>query len=96
MTMRRTVIYLIEDISEDKTEIYIGKTKNFIVRKSGHYKTFGNQIKITIIDEVNSIHRCEWEPIETMWIQQFRGWGYKLHNKILGGKGKMWNPNMYA
>ena len=86
--VKQTLIYLIEDIPGGK--IYVGKTNNFVVRESGHRKKYGSQIKITIIDQVDSKRRQDWEPIETMWIQTFISWGFQLENKILGNKGTQW------
>ena len=87
MRVNHTIIYLIENISENKNVIYVGKTDNIVVRASGHRKKFGNQINITTIDTIQSKRRQDWEPIEIMWIQTFLSWGFLLPNKILGYRG---------
>lgn len=81
-----TYIYLVENCFEDPNKIYIGKTKNS--RKSTHKKKFGQQIKYTVIDKVNSLKYEDWEPLETFWIEQFRQWGFEVMNKRKkGGSG---------
>ena len=87
MRVNHTLIYLIENICENKNVVYIGKTDNMVIRSSGHRKAFGHQIEITIIDTIQSKRRQDWEPIETMWIQTFLSWGFLLPNKILGHRG---------
>jgi hypothetical protein len=81
-----TYIYLVENCFEDPNKIYIGKTKNS--RKSTHKKRFGQQIKYTVIDEVNSLKYEDWEPLETFWIHQFKQWGFEIMNiRKKGGSG---------
>lgn len=81
-----TYIYLIENCYGDLNKVYIGKTKNS--RKSTHMKTYGPQIKYTIIDEISSLKYEDWEPLETYWIEQFRQWGFEVLNKRKkGGSG---------
>lgn len=88
MKAKHTLIYLIENLPEGK--IYVGKTNDIDNRLWAHKKKFGSQIKLTIIDQVNSKRRPDWEPVETMWIQTFMSWGFQLENKILGNKGSQW------
>ena len=88
MRVKHTLIYLVENLPGGK--IYVGKTNNFVVRESGHRKKFGSQIKMTVIDQVESKRRQDWEPIEMMWIQIFLSWGFQMENKILGNKGPQW------
>ena len=81
-----TYIYLVENCYGDPNKVYIGKTKNS--RKTQHQKTFGKDIKYTIIDNIFSLNRAEWEPLETYWIEQFKQWGFNVINKRKkGGSG---------
>lgn len=81
-----TKIYLVTNCYNDANKVYIGKTINS--REKSHKKTYGNQIEYTYIDEVNSLNRKEWEPLETYWIQQFKQWGFEIMNiKKHGGGG---------
>jgi len=84
-----TYIYLVE---LSNNQFYIGKTKNPNKRKNNHNKTYGNII-FTIIDQINSLNRKDWKPIETMWIQSFIGWGFDVINPRKEGGGGMeyWN-----
>jgi hypothetical protein len=80
-----TYIYLVEI---GNNQVYIGKTVNKHKRKSIHKRTYGKDIKYTIIDQVNSFNHKQWKPIETMWIQSFIGWGFEVVNeKKEGGSG---------
>jgi len=81
-----TKIYLVTNCFNDPNKVYIGKTVN--TRKDNHTRTYGKQIEYTYIDEINSIHREDWEPLETYWIQQFMAWGFEVVNiKKIGGSG---------
>jgi hypothetical protein len=81
-----TKIYLVENCYGDPNKVYIGKTINS--RESNHKKTYGDQIIYTFIDEVNSLDRKYWEPLETYWIEQFKSWGFEIVNKRKkGGMG---------
>ena len=82
-----TYIYLIENLSNIVNEIYIGKTKNPKTRRMNHNVKHGHQIRFTIIDEIDSLDKKDWEPLESYWIEQFRQWGFKLKNKNKGGGG---------
>ena len=84
--IEKTKIYLITNINNNLNEVYIGKTKTS--RKYDHISKFGPQITYTYIDEINSLDKKDWEPLETYWIEQFKAWGFKLHNiKNKGGSG---------
>jgi hypothetical protein len=83
-----TYIYLIENIDNDPYKVYIGKTINPKLRKRNHKLTYGDDIQFNIIDQIDSIERKYWEPIETLWIQTFASWGFKIiNNKMIGGGG---------
>lgn len=80
----KTKIYLVENCYGDPNKVYIGKTKN----KRNHKNKFGVDVKYTIIDEIHSLNRKDWEPLETYWIEQFRQWGFDIQNKRMkGGSG---------
>jgi hypothetical protein len=82
-----TYIYLVENCYGDPSNVYIGKTKGNW-RKRQHEKRFGGKAIFTIIDEVNSLKREEWQPLESYWIQQFKQWGFTLMNiRLNGGNG---------
>ena len=84
--MEITHIYLVENCYDDFNKVYIGKTKS--IRKYAHIKTYGKQIKYTIIDSIDSLKHEDWEPLETYWIEQFRQWGYEIINiRKKGGSG---------
>jgi hypothetical protein len=81
-----TYIYLVENCYNDPNKVYIGKTKGS--RKSGHKKTYGNQIEYSLIDEVNSFKYKDWEPLETFWINYFKFLGFEVVNiRKKGGSG---------
>ena len=85
-----TKIYLVTNCYNDPNKVYIGKTKNKgNVRHSNHKKTYGNNIIFTFIDEINSIDKKIWKPIETYWIHQFRQWGFDVMNINNGGGGPL-------
>ena len=83
----KTLIYLITNIENDPNKIYIGKTINLIRRNQEHYKTYGKQININVIDEINSLSRKEWMFLENFWMEQFRQWGFQLVNINKKGGG---------
>lgn len=83
-----TFIYLITNINGNCDEVYIGKSIDPNRRKSTHRKKLGNKIEFTIIDQIDSLDRSKWEPLETYWIQQMKSWGFKILNvKEKGGSG---------
>ena len=77
-------IYVLE---KNCIPFYIGKAKNTIRRKHSHAKTYGLDIQLHIIDEVE-----DWKFWECYWIEQFKQWGFKLENKNNGGGG----PSSYT
>lgn len=80
-----TKIYLVTNCYGDPNKVYVGKTTG--TRKSVHKRRFGSQIMYDYIDEINSIKREDWVPLESFWIEQFRQWGFELMNKNEGGGG---------
>jgi hypothetical protein len=80
-----TKIYLVTNCYNDPNKAYIGKTKNS--RKSDHKRKFGDKIEYSEIDEINSLDKKDWEPLETYWINQFKSWGFEVLNKNEGGGG---------
>jgi len=81
-----TKIYLVTNCYGDQNKVYIGKTKN--CRKNNHKQTYGSQIIYTYIDEVESLYRKDWGPLESYWIEQFIQWGFKVVNICKkGGSG---------
>ena len=83
--MSSTKIYLVENCYGDPNKVYIGKTKES--REKNHRKTYGFQIKYTFIDEIHSLNRKDWKPLECFWIEQFKQWGFEILNKNKGGGG---------
>jgi len=80
-----TKIYLVTNCYDDPNKVYIGKTISS--RKKSHKKTFGNKIIYSYIDEINSVNRYEWIPLECFWIEYFRFLGFEIQNKNKGGSG---------
>jgi len=85
--MNNTYIYLVENCYGDFNKIYIGKTKSPFIREKHHKRTYGSQIKFTIIDQIESLDRKNWEPLESYWLEQFRQWGFKVINTNKKGGG---------
>ncbi len=82
-----TYIYLITGINNSPYKVYIGKTKTPKLRKNHHVQKYGHDIEYSIIDEIYSLERCDWEPLESYWIEQFKSWGFETMNKNKGGGG---------
>lgn len=82
-----TYIYLVENIDNNPYKVYIGKSKSLSSRKSKHQTTYGSNIVFTIIDEIPSLSKYKWEPLESYWIEQFKHWGFDVINKNKGGGG---------
>ena len=80
-----TKIYLVKNCYGDSNKVYIGKTINS--RESNHKKTYGSCVNYSYIDEVNSLNRKDWEPLESYWVEQFRQWGFEIINKNKKGGG---------
>lgn len=77
-------IYILE---KNNIPFYIGKTKNPIRRKHLHKRTYGLDIELIIIDEVE-----DWKFWEKHYISLFKSWGFQLENKNNGGGG----PEKYS
>jgi hypothetical protein len=83
-----TKIYLVTNCNNQSNDVYIGKTINPDDRKKDHQYNFGKYIQYTIIDEIDSLDRKFWQPLETYWIQQFKCWGFNVLNiQENGGSG---------
>lgn len=80
---RKTKIYF---LTKNDIPFYIGKSINCVRRKHKHYITYGNDIKLEIIDECESI-KSEWRFWEEFYIHLFKSWGFILLNKNNGGGG---------
>jgi hypothetical protein len=86
-----TKIYLVENCYNDPNKVYIGKTISS--REAAHKFTYGPNIIYSIIDEVNSLDRKDWELLETYWMEQFKTWGFEVVNKRKkGGGGLEFSP----
>jgi hypothetical protein len=86
--VKKTKIYLITNCYNNPNFVYVGKTINKDNNRKNHHKRkFGNKIIFTYIDEINSLDRKYWKPLESYWIEQFRQWGFRLMNKNTGGGG---------
>jgi len=81
-----TKIYLITNIDNNPNKVYIGKTKNNSREKDHKFK-FGPQITFHYIDEIYSLDRKDWAPLESYWIEQFRQWGFIIMNPNKKGGG---------
>jgi len=80
-----TKIYLVTNCYGDPNKVYIGKTKN--CRFINHKTTYGNEITYDYIDEIDSLDKKDWKPLECFWIEQFKQWGFDVINKNNGGGG---------
>jgi hypothetical protein len=74
-----TKIYILE---RNGVPFYVGKAKDVIRRKHKHTQTYGDDIILTVIDEVE-----DWKCWEEYWIEQFKAWGFTLLNQNKGGGG---------
>jgi hypothetical protein len=74
-----TKIYILE---RNEVPFYVGKAKDVIRRKHKHTQTYGDDIILTVIDEVE-----DWKYWEEYWIEQFKAWGFTLLNQNKGGGG---------
>lgn len=83
-----TKIYLVTNCYGDPNKVYIGKTRNEIIRFNKHKNTYGKQIIIKIIDKVNSLDKNDWKPLECKWIQHYINLEYDVQNiQKKGGSG---------
>lgn len=82
--MNVSFIYLVENISGNLYEVYVDKSDLPRRRELEHKRKFGKHISFTIIDEINSIRRRDWERLKQMWVNSFLSWGFLLpHNTHL-------------
>jgi hypothetical protein len=89
-----TKIYLVTNCYGDPNKVYIGKTTGS--RRSKHTQTYGKYIIYTYIDEIDSLFRKDWEPLETYWIEQFRQWGFEIVNlRKKGGGGPEFRDEVF-
>lgn len=86
--MNKVFIYYLE---RNNIPFYVGKCKNIVRRKHVHYRTYGNNINIIILDEVGE-EKNEWKFWECYYISLFKTWGFQLTNKNEGGGG----PSFYS
>tara|TARA_R110000782_G_C14765333_1_gene408579 strand:- start:42 stop:752 length:711 start_codon:yes stop_codon:yes gene_type:complete len=79
----KVYIYCIFD--ENEIPIYIGKTKNSLIkRESQHQKRLKQKLNIFELDYVEG---DDWKRWECYWIEQFKQWGFTLSNQNKGGGG---------
>jgi group I intron endonuclease len=79
----KVYIYCLFD--ENEIPIYIGKTKNSLIkRESQHQKRLKQKVNIFELDFVDEI---DWKRWECFWIEQFKIWGFNLYNQNKGGGG---------
>ena len=84
MENKKTYIY----VYTKGNQAYIGKTKNVSSRNSWHKNHGKTDWNYDLIDDVNSLKKEDWKPLETYWIEQFQCWGYYIENKRKkGGSG---------
>lgn len=83
----KTYIYRLKNCYNDPRLTYIGKTIDPNIRLSQHRRTYGEQTKMIIIDEVNSILEEDWLPLEKEWISTIKLTYYIPLNKNNGGGG---------
>ena len=82
-----TYIYFLHRGNE--IPFYVGKTtlKNRSQRITDHKVRFGSNIYFEILEEIESLDKKQWKPLECYWISQFKTWGFKLENQNGGGGG---------
>jgi hypothetical protein len=80
-------IYFFNNCFGDNNKVYVGKSKNPNKREKQHQKNYGNNIRFTILEEINSFNKKEWVHQESYWIEQFNQWGFNVINKNVGGGG---------
>lgn len=76
-----TYIYYLE---KEGIPFYVGKAVDVRRRKNKHYITYGRDIELVVIDEINN---NDWRFWESYWISQFKTWGFNLDNRNNGGGG---------
>jgi hypothetical protein len=75
------IIYVLE---KNNIPFYIGKCNNINVRYSQHKKTYGEDVKINVLELVDD---KEWKDKERFYISQYKKLGFELFNKNNGGGG---------
>jgi len=82
-----TYIYFLH--KGDEIPFYVGKTtlKNKSQRITDHRNKFGSDTCFEILEEINSLDKEDWKPLECYWISQLKCWGFKLENQNGGGGG---------
>jgi len=88
--IEKTKIYLITNCFGDSSKLYIGKTINS--READHKKIYGQDIEYSYIDEVQSLNREDWKPLECFWIEYYKFLGFTVLNHNKGGSG----PNFHT
>jgi len=84
-----TYIYILE---QNNIPFYVGKSVNPLKRKHKHFKTYGNDIIMTVVDECDS-NKNIWKPLEGFWINYITFLGFNLVNKNIDGGG---GPTFYT
>ncbi len=81
----KTYIY---ELSRNNIPFYIGKTVRPKIRAKEHKRDRGIDVDFCIIDEINSIDKNDWKPLEHFWIIQYSQMlGFNLENGNTGGGG---------
>lgn len=96
-------------LSEGDDVRYVGVTRLLEDRKRQHlFKRDGTikakwvgslaqRGKLPDFDVIDTVDESDWQFWESFWIQQFRGWGYRLVNADNGGLGRVRNtPELAA
>ena len=71
-------------LHKNNVPFYVGKAIDVRRRLNKHKIDKGENISLTVIDEVS---QNEWRFWESYWICQFKHWGFILENKNGGGGG---------
>jgi hypothetical protein len=82
-----TYIYFLH--KGDNIPFYIGKSVFPKGRMSLHRKSFGN----IFMEVIDSVPTHEWLFWEKWYISLFKGWGFILNNKNIGGGGVSYHSN---
>lgn len=78
--MERTKIYYLH--RGDDIPFYVGKSRRHLERLKNHKQTYGPNIEMKIINEVD-----DWRYWEKHYIEKYEKLGYDLKNKNKGGGG---------
>lgn len=97
-----TLIYGLIDPNDGLVK-YVGKTRNrhTIVSRFNHHinekdmcprrswiVSLKRKNQVPILDVLDVVPESEWQFWEQWWIAQFKAWGFKLKNVLLGGDGQ--------